>query len=89
MRGIRKQLKAIYGPPQIYDVRVPLERDGKAFGEVRVGVATTFLKDELQPLLKQALEFSGAAILIMPDRWRQASPIWPCVRLRPSAAGLT
>lgn len=62
--GIRKQLRAIYGPPQFYDVKIPLERGGRAFGEVRVGVATTFLKDELRPLLKTALEASGAAILI-------------------------
>ncbi|MGC2697202.1 MAG: ATP-binding protein [Candidatus Angelobacter sp.] len=62
--GIRRQLKAIYGPPQIYDTRVPLVRDGRAFGEVRIGVATTLLRDELRPLLKQALELSGAAILI-------------------------
>lgn len=62
--GIRKQLRAIYGPPQIYDTRVPLIRDGRAFGEVRVGVATTFLRDELRPLLRKALELSGGAILV-------------------------
>jgi PAS domain S-box-containing protein len=62
--GIRKQLRAIYGPPQEYDVRLPLESGGQAFGELRVGVSTTFLKDELRPLLKQALELSGAAIVI-------------------------
>jgi PAS domain S-box-containing protein len=62
--GIRKQFRAIYGPPQIYDTHVPLVRDGHAFGEVRIGVATTFLRDELRPLLKKALELSGTAILI-------------------------
>ena len=48
----------------MYDTRIPLERDGHAFGEVRVGVATTFLREELRPLLKNALELSGGAILI-------------------------
>ncbi|MFI5105217.1 MAG: hypothetical protein ACHP79_09865, partial [Terriglobales bacterium] len=62
--GIRKQLREIYGPPKVYDVRIPLERGGRAFGDVRVGVATTFLKDELRPFLKKALEVSGAAIFI-------------------------
>src|SRR5262249_6043102 len=38
--GIRKQLKVIYGPSQIYDARLPLFRDDKTFGEVRVGVST-------------------------------------------------
>jgi PAS domain S-box-containing protein len=62
--GILKQLRVIYGPPQVYDVKIPLEREGRAFGDVRVGVSTTFLKDELRPLLKKALEVSGAAIFI-------------------------
>jgi len=62
--GIRKQLEIIYGPWRVYDVRLPLENHGVPFGEVRVGVSTTFLKDELRPLLKKAIEVSGAAILI-------------------------
>src|SRR6266567_2461956 len=62
--GIRKQLKVIYGPAQVYDMRVPLARDGQAFGEVRVGVSTLFLKNEIQPLLKKAMELSGGAIFI-------------------------
>src|SRR5258708_34769011 len=62
--GIRKQLRVIYGPPQVYDVRVPLARDGLAFGEVRVGVSTVFLKNEIQPLLKKALELSDGAIFM-------------------------
>jgi PAS domain S-box-containing protein len=62
--GIRKQLETIYGPPQVYDVSLPLESTSGPFGEVRVGVSTTFLKDELRPLLKKAIEVSGAAILI-------------------------
>src|SRR5882724_6977299 len=62
--GIRKQLKVIYGPGQVYDMRVPLTRDGQAFGEVRVGVSTLFLKNEIQPLLKKALGLSGGAIFV-------------------------
>jgi signal transduction histidine kinase len=62
--GIREQLRVIYGPIQVYDTRIPLARDGQAFGEVRVGVATTFLRNELRPLLRKALELSGFAILV-------------------------
>ena len=62
--GIRKQIRAIYGPPQFYDTRIPLERDGHSFGEVRVGVSTIFLRSELRPLLKSALELAGGAIFI-------------------------
>jgi signal transduction histidine kinase len=61
--GIRKQLKVIYGPAQVYDVRLPLLRDGKPFGEVRVGVYTRFLKNEVQDRMRGALILAGTAIL--------------------------
>jgi PAS domain S-box-containing protein len=62
--GIRKQLKVIYGPAQVYDVRLPLLRDGKPFGEVRVGVSTVFLKDQVQGRMRRALLLSGGVIFI-------------------------
>src|SRR4029077_4175267 len=64
--GIRRQLKLIYGPAQAYDVRLPLVHIAtrKPFGEVRVGVYTSFLKGEVQPQIRQALIFSGTAIIL-------------------------
>ncbi len=64
--GIRQQLKLIYGPAQSYDVRLPLihTATGKPFGEVRVGVNTTLLRDELKPQIQRALFFSGTAIFL-------------------------
>src|SRR5215831_1743015 len=62
--GIRKQLRIIYGPAQVYDVRLPLLRDGKPFGEVCVGVSTVFIKYQVQERMRGALILSGSAILI-------------------------
>ncbi|MGZ4860970.1 MAG: hypothetical protein ACXV8M_15525, partial [Candidatus Angelobacter sp.] len=64
--GIRQQLKLIYGPSRAFDVRLPLihTATGKPFGEVRVGVYTAFLKQEIQPQIRRALIFSGTAILL-------------------------
>lgn len=62
--GIRKQLRVIYGPPQFYDVRLPLVRNDVPFGEVRVGLSTVFLKDQLRPVVHHALIFSGFSMLI-------------------------
>jgi len=64
--GIRRQFKLIYGPPETYDVRLPLLNyaTGKPFGEVRVGVSTTLLRDTLRPQITNALLFSGSAILL-------------------------
>lgn len=63
--GIREQIKTIYGPSTAYDVRLPLVQTAtkKPFGEVRVGVYTGFLKDEIQQLIKRAMIYSGTAIL--------------------------
>src|SRR5215472_5102608 len=62
--GIRKQLKVVYGPAQVYDVRLSLLRDGKPFGEVRVGVSTLFLKDQVQERMRRALVLSGGVIFV-------------------------
>src|SRR5215471_11729999 len=62
--GIRKQLKVMYGPAQVYDVRLPLIRNSKPFGKVRIGVSTVFLKHQVQEKMQGALILSGAAIFI-------------------------
>lgn len=60
--GFRRQLQVIYGAPKVYEVQIALERNGKPFGSIRVGVSTVFLKSELQPQMDRALLFSGIAI---------------------------
>src|SRR3989475_9468472 len=60
----RQQLRLIYNPPNVYDVRMPLQLGGASFGSIRVGVSTVFLKHELTPRLQHAVLFSGAAILL-------------------------
>lgn len=62
--GIRQQIKILYGPAQVYDVRVPLVRNGSPFGEVRIGVSTVFLKNIIREQMRRALVLSGAAILL-------------------------
>lgn len=62
--GIRRQLAVVYGTPQVYEVRVPLELNRQPFGAVRVGVSTVFLRSQLKPLLDSALIFSAIAIFI-------------------------
>ena len=60
--GFRRQLRLLYAPGAVYDVSEKMELDGLAFGSVRVGVNTVFLRNELTPKLQQAVFFSVVAI---------------------------
>jgi PAS domain S-box-containing protein len=60
--GFRRQLRLLYGPATVYDVSIGLELDRQAFGSVRVGVNTVFLRNELTPNLQKAVFFSVVAI---------------------------
>ena len=62
--GFRKQMEVLFGAPRVYEVPIALERDGKPFGTIRVGLSTVFLKNELQPQMKRAFEVSGIAIFL-------------------------
>jgi signal transduction histidine kinase len=62
--GFLEQLKVVFGTPRVYDVYLPIQREGQPFGDIRVGISTVFLKSEVQPQLRRALIFSIFAILI-------------------------
>lgn len=60
-----QQLKAIYGPPRVYDVVRSFQRSDVPFkAEVRVGVSTVLLKDQLRPIVQHAVLFSVVSILV-------------------------
>jgi signal transduction histidine kinase len=59
----REQFKVVYHAT-VYDVSFPLELNGAPFGTIRVGVSTTFLKNEIGPRLLHALYFSLASLFV-------------------------
>jgi signal transduction histidine kinase len=59
-----QQLKAVFGAPRVYDVYLPIQREGQPFGDIRVGISTVFLKSAVEPQLRRALLFSIVAILV-------------------------
>jgi len=62
-RSVFGQLRAIYGPARFYETVLPLEIAEKPLGDVRVGVSTLFLRNQITPELRAALLLSGLAIL--------------------------
>jgi signal transduction histidine kinase len=62
----REQLRLVYRPA-VYNVSFPLMLNGQpfngeAFGTIRIGVSTSFLKSEITPRLLHALYFSVVSI---------------------------
>ena len=62
--SLRRQLEVVYGEPRVYDVHLPIQREGQPFGDIRVGISTVLLKSEVQPQLTRALFFSAFAIMV-------------------------
>jgi PAS domain S-box-containing protein len=60
----RQQLRLIYNPPTVYDVRLPLELNGAPFGSIRLGVSTVLLKYAITQPLRHAVTFSAISILL-------------------------
>jgi signal transduction histidine kinase len=54
---------AVFGPPKVFEVVVPLERNGEPFVTVHVGVRTTLLRAVYAPWLAEALELIGFALI--------------------------
>jgi signal transduction histidine kinase len=61
--GLLRQLRVIYGPSRVYEVVLPLEIGNRPFGDVRVGVSTLFLGNQITPDLHAALALSFAIII--------------------------
>ena len=59
-----QQMKAVFGIPRVYNVYLPIQREGQPFGDIRIGISTVFLESEVQPQLRRALYFSVFAILV-------------------------
>jgi signal transduction histidine kinase len=57
-------LETVYGPPTVFDVVVPIERNGQPFVTVHVGVRTSLLRAFYAPWLTDALSLMGFALVV-------------------------
>ena len=55
-------MKEVYGPARVFDVVVPLERNGEPFVTVHVGVRTTLLRAFYAPWLAEAFTLMGVVL---------------------------
>jgi signal transduction histidine kinase len=54
-------MREVYGPPRVFDVVVPQERNGQPFASVHVGVRTTLLRAVYAPWVGEAITLMGFA----------------------------
>lgn len=59
------QWQQVFGPPHVLDVTAPLERNGRPFLVVHIGLRSTFLKAAFLPGLRDALIFAILATLTL------------------------
>jgi PAS domain S-box-containing protein len=62
--GFAAQIGALYGPPQVYEFKLPFDLGGQPFGDVRVALSTGLLRNEISPGLKAAGWFALGAVLL-------------------------
>lgn len=61
--SIAYQRRQVFGRPQVFDTVQPLERNGRPFLAVHVGVRSTFLRNSYEPWLRAAGLFALLAAL--------------------------
>ena len=57
-----KLMREVFGPPRVFDVVVPLDRNGQPFVTVHVGARTTLLHAVYAPWLAESLTLMGFAL---------------------------
>ncbi|HLZ12965.1 MAG TPA: ATP-binding protein [Candidatus Acidoferrum sp.] len=62
--NIIRQMKALYGPQPVYEVRYPFTMGGEPFGEVRVGISISLLRNEVLPSLRNSAAIALVALLV-------------------------
>ncbi|HYL68732.1 MAG TPA: ATP-binding protein [Candidatus Limnocylindria bacterium] len=62
---IFEQLRALYGPPQTYEFLYPFTLRGSGhFGDIRIGLSSVFIRNEISPGLESAGWYALGSVLI-------------------------
>lgn len=62
--GLFDQLSVLHGPPRVFEVSLPFNLGAEPFGEIRVGLSSALLRNEIVPNLRTAGWFALAAVLL-------------------------
>lgn len=59
-----EQLRTLYGPPQTYEYLLHFNLGSNPFGDVRIGLSSVFMRNEISPNLESAVMYALASVLI-------------------------
>ncbi|HWC03637.1 MAG TPA: ATP-binding protein [Methylomirabilota bacterium] len=62
--GLPQLARLLLGPPQIYEVQLPVRRGEQPFGTVQVGVSTSLVRQTLRDALLRSLAFGAGALAL-------------------------
>jgi PAS domain S-box-containing protein len=62
--GLLEQLRTLYGPPQTYEYSLPFSVGSGPFGNIRIGLSSTLLRDEISPGMISAGYWALGAVLL-------------------------
>ncbi len=62
--GFFQQLRELYGPSQIYEFSLPFELQEAPFGDIRVGLSSTFIRAQITPGLQSAGYWALGSVLL-------------------------
>jgi PAS domain S-box-containing protein len=62
--GFFEQVRALYGPPQTYEFSLPFNLGSRPFGDVRIGLSSVLIRDEISPGLISAGTWAAGSVLL-------------------------
>jgi PAS domain S-box-containing protein len=61
--GFFQQLSELLGPHQTYESSLPFTLGANPFGEIRIGLSSTFMREQIEPSLKSAAYWALGSVL--------------------------
>jgi PAS domain S-box-containing protein len=62
--GFFQELRTLYGPPQVYEYSFPFNLGPAPFGDIRIGLSSVLIRDEISPSLRSAGLYALASVLL-------------------------
>jgi PAS domain S-box-containing protein len=63
-QGFFQELRTLYGPPQVYEYSLPFNLGQSHFGDIRIGLSSALIRDEISPSLEKAGYYALGSVLL-------------------------